>query len=105
MSSGLSVEVVGGDFEGLGKVREGPEVVGIDRGHAALANLHHALDKEKGFGGDGEPMVLEGLLGDEDVSDAALILQGDEAVPLRGLRALAADDHAGDLEVGAMGEV
>ena len=99
------VEVVGGDVEGGGEVVEGPEVVGVDGGAVAFADLEGTFDEEEGFGGDGEAVVFEGFFRDEDVGDSGFVFEGDEAVAFGGLGALTTNDHAGDLEVGAVGEV
>ena len=37
------MEVVGGDVEGVGEVVEGPEVVGVDGGAVAFADLEGSL--------------------------------------------------------------
>ena len=91
------VEVVGGDVEGVGEVVERPEIVGVDGGVVAFADLEHAFDEEKGLCGDDEAVMFEGFLGNKDVGDASFVFERDETMPLGGLGALATDDHAGDL--------
>ena len=100
-----SVEVVGGGWGGVIAAGKGFDVGDVDGGLVAFGDLEPAMTEEEGLGGDGELVLLEGVAGDEEVGDAGFVFEGDEAVAFGGGRALAADDHAGDADRGAVAKV
>lgn len=51
------MKIVGGDGEVVGDGGEGLEVVGVDGGDVAFADLEGTADEEEGFGGEGEAEV------------------------------------------------
>ena len=76
----------------------------IDRRLFTFGDLDATLRQQERFGGNDEPQSLESLLMDEEIRDAGLVLQADEAMSLGRARALAADDHAADPDRHAMRE-
>ena len=80
--------------------RGGVEGVGV-----AFADLHAPVTEEKSLGGDDEAILVKSISRNEEVGDAGLIFEGDEAVSLGRAGALAADDLAGGCDVLAVGDV
>ena len=63
------------------------------------------MAEEELLGGDDEVVLVEGITGDEEVGDAGFVFEGDEAVPLGGAGALAADDLARYRDVLPVGDI
>ena len=101
------VDISGGEVVGDGELSagfgEGPDALG-DEVDGVVALLKHAFDDEERLAADDVAVLGVEIREDDDVEQTVLVLEEEEGDPLGGAGALAADDEAGDLNAGAIGD-
>ncbi len=101
------VDIGGGEVVGDGELGagfgEGPDTLG-DEIDGVVALLENSLDDEERLATDDVAVLGVEVGEDDDVEQPVFVLEEEESDPLGGTGALAADNEAGDLNAGAIGD-